>query len=177
MTMNGTSKYDDLVELLKKSAPVLNNADTVKENIMREIRRDKAGNRIRSTIEEFLFGWIYVGWMRRSLVTAAAVVILVFGYQQLLIIRKINNLADHRIENSSAVMTSISDDINSRLMYYRITGKNPSNDKINVSEKEINKLIIEINKLKLKYEDLLYMIENDPQLKEYFETRLNRDNN
>jgi hypothetical protein len=34
-------------------------------------------------------------------------------------------------------------------------------------------MINTLNKLQVKYKDLLYHIENDPQLKKYVETRLN----
>lgn len=173
--MAADKKYNDLVEMLRKSTPELSNPELVRENILREIRREKTSDSILGPVGEFLFGWIYVGWLRRSLVTIAVAVIIIFGYQQAVIIRKINNLSGKRIQNGSAISTSITDDISSRVMYYRFTGKMMGEEKIDVSEKEINKLIIEINRLKLKYEDLIFMIENDPQLKEYFESKLNQE--
>lgn len=175
--MDTDDKYRNLVEMLKRSTPVLSNPETVRDNVLREIRKAGKEAGLLSSTGEFLFGWIYVGWLRRSLVTIAAAVIFIFGYQQVVIIRKINNLSDQRIQNGSVVSTDFSDDIYNRMMYYRFTGKMMDGEEIHASENEINKLMVEINKLRLKYEDLIFMIENDPMLMEYIETKLNQKDN
>ena len=67
----------------------------------------------------------------------------------------------------------MTDDLTSKMLIYRITGRKFPDGKASVSEKEIDEMINTLNKLQVKYKDLFYMIENDPQLKKYVETRLN----
>jgi DNA mismatch repair ATPase MutL len=45
------------------------------------------------------------------------------------------------------------------------------------AEKEIDQLIKSVNKLQLKYKNLFYLIENDPELKKYVEAKMNKAGN
>ena len=146
-----------------------------RENVLKEVRQLKKRSNRSNILGEIIFGWIYVGWIRKSLITIAALVIIFFGYQQAVILRKINSLSSQTYTNTIEPETSIADDISARMVYYRFAGKSFTEHELNVSEKEIDKLVVEIRKLKIKYEDLLYMIENDSQLNEYFEKKLNQD--
>jgi hypothetical protein len=166
------NKYDLIVDMLKKSKPVFTDSEVVTNNVMRQIQEDKSGVSITELIIEFLFGWVYIGWVRKSMITVTFLITLVFGYQQVLILRRINDLSDQRIENGSAIMTNMKGDIISRLKFYKLSGRKFSQEKIEVSEKEIDELIRSVNMLQVKYKDLFNLIENDPELKKYLETRM-----
>jgi len=169
-------KYEQVVKMLRNSKPILTDIDIVTEKIMRQLHEEKSKTSVPELIFGYLFGWAYIGWVRRSMIVAVLVIVILFGYQQALILRRINDLSGQRIQNSSFVMTNLRDDLVNKMMEYRIEGWDLSNGRTSVSEKEINELINSLNKLQVKYKDLFYLIENDPQLKKYVETRMNDSN-
>jgi hypothetical protein len=116
---------------------------------------------------------VYIGWIRRSLVTAAFIVVIFFGYQQAIILKKINDLTEQRIPNGEFIQTGLTDNLTNRILLYRLTGRKYSDRKITVSEKEINDLVRSVNKLQVKYKDILDLIENDPEIKKYVEEKIN----
>ena len=169
-------KYEQVMKMLRNSKPILTGSDIVTEKIMRQLYEEKSKTSVPELIFGYLFGWAYIGWVRRSMIVAVLVIVILFGYQQALILRRINDLSGQRIQNSSFVMTNLRDDLVNKMMEYRIEGWDLSNGRTSVSEKEINELINSLNKLQVKYKDLFYLIENDPQLKKYVETRMNDSN-
>jgi hypothetical protein len=171
-------KYEKVLDLLRKSKPVFTEAEEIATKVMRQIQQEKSRISLPELIIEFLFGWVYIGWIRRSLVTAALIIVIFFGYQQALILKRLNDLSEQRIPNSGVVLTDLTDNLTERMLFYRLGGKRPSDGKINVSEKDIDDMIRSLNKLQNKYKNLLHLIENDPELKKYFDERINeiRDN-
>ena len=169
-------KYDLIVDILKKSNPVFTDSEVVANNIMRQIKEDKSRVSISELIIEFLFGWVYIGWVRKSMVTAALFIALFFVYQQALILRRVNDLSEQRIQNGTMLMTNLKDNLSSKILFYRLSGRKLPDNKEVISEKEIDELIRSLNKLQVKYKDLIKIIENDPQLKKYIEARMEEIN-
>jgi len=169
-------KYKQVLNMLRQSKPVLKDAEAISEKVIKQLTEEKSNISLAEMIIEYFFGWAYIGWVRRSMIVAVLVIVILFGYQQALILRRINDLSGQRIQNSSFVMTNLRDDLVNKMMEYRIEGWDLSNGRTSVSEKEINELINSLNKLQVKYKDLFYLIENDPQLKKYVETRMNESN-
>jgi predicted DNA-binding protein YlxM (UPF0122 family) len=171
-------KYEKVLDLLRKSKPVFTEAEEITTKVIRQIQQEKSRISLPELIIEFLFGWVYIGWIRRSLVTAALIIVIFFGYQQALILKRLNDLSEQRIPNSGVVLTDLTDKLTERMLFNRLGGKRPSDRKINVSEKDIDDMIRSLNKLQNKYKNLLHLIENDPELKKYFDKRINeiRDN-
>jgi len=166
-------KYEQVLNMLRQSRPVLNDAGTIAEKVLKQLNEEKSKISFLELIIEYLFGWTYIGWVRRSMVAVVLVIVILFGYQQAIILKRINDLSGQRIQNSSLIMTNLRDDLTNRIMEYRIAGKKLTNEKTSVSQKELDELVISINKLQAKYKDLFILIENDPQLKRYVETRMN----
>lgn len=167
-------KYEKVLDLLKRSKPVLPDTGSVTEKIMRQIQEEKSRIRLPELIIEFLFGWVYIGWIRRSLIAAAIIVVVLFGYQQALILKRLNDLSVQRIPGGELIQTGLTDDLTNKMLMYRLTGKKIPEGTLNVSEKDIDDMIRSLNKLQVKYKDLLYMMDNDPQLKKYVEERINK---
>jgi hypothetical protein len=165
-------KYDKVLEILKKSKPVFNDPETLADNVIRQIRSEKTENGFSQLIMEFFFGWVYIGWMRRSLVAAAMVLILFFGYEQIIILQRINALSEQRIRDEVFTTTSLSPNTFDRNLLNFLKQEKFRDSGITFTEKEVDKMIRSVNKLQLKYQDLFYLIENDPQLKEYVEARM-----
>jgi hypothetical protein len=166
-------KYEKVLNLLRQSKPVLTDVESVAEKVIRQLQEEESKVSLPELIIEYLFGWVYIGWVRRSMITAVLVVALLFGYQQALILRRINDLSGQRIQNGTQLMTGLRDDLTNKILIYRMTGKKLSDGKLSVSEKEIDEMIRSINKLKVKYKDIINLIEDDPQLKKYVEDRMN----
>jgi hypothetical protein len=166
-------KYNKVLKILKKSKPVFRDNEAITEKVMAQLQEEKARVSLPELIIEYLFGWVYIGWIRRSMVAAAMVIVVFFGYQQALILRRINDLSGQKIRNGTLIMTGMTDNLTSKMSFYRITDKKLYDEKINVSEKEIDELIKTLNKLQVKYKDLFYLLENDPELKKYVEDKIN----
>jgi hypothetical protein len=166
------TKYEKVLKLLKEAKPDLKDMDIVTEKVMRQLKEEKSKIDPIEMIIEFLFGWIYVGWVRKSMVVAAVCMALLFGFQQVLILKKINELSGQRIQDGNLFMTSAKNEISDRIRVFRFSGRKLEDKKNSVSKKEIDEMIKSINKLQIKYKDIIDLIEDDPELKNYVETRM-----
>jgi len=165
-------KYDGILKVLKNSKPVLNDAEAIADKVIRQIRSEKSEGNFADLLIGFFFGWVYVGWVRKSLVAGALVLFALFAFQQTLIIKRINELSGQKIRNEFTTKTNYSDEVYQRKILYSIMGKKPADAKIPVSQKELDHMIKSVNKLRLKYHDLFELIENDPELRKYVEEKL-----
>jgi hypothetical protein len=168
-------KYERVLNMLRQSKPVLADTGAVTEKIIRQIQEEKSKITIPGLIVNYLFGWVYIGWVRRSMVTAVLVIAILFGYQQALILKRINDLSGQRIQNGGLLMTNLKDDLTNKMLMYRISGRKLFEKKTPVSEKQIDEMIKSLNNLQVKYKDLINLIENDPQLKKYVEDKINEN--
>jgi hypothetical protein len=171
------NKYNKLMNLLKNSTPVFNDSEAISERAIKQIQAEKADLKLSELIIEFFFGWIYIGWIRRSLIAAAVVIIVFFGYEQTTILKRINELSGQKIRNEVFTKTNLNNESYNTKLFYSLTGKKLPDTSISVSEKEIKQIIRSLNKLQLKYHDLFYLIQNDPKLKNYIETKMNENLN
>jgi hypothetical protein len=168
----GNNKYDRLIDSLRKSKPVFNNAEDLSERVIRHIREEKSAVTLRELVIEFFFGWVYIGWVRKSMVTAAIVILIFFGYQQTLILQRINGLPPQNSAYDQAPGAISGDKATNSMVLFRMNGKKLSEKEITISEKEIDELIKSVNKIQLKYGDLFTLIEKDPVLKKYVESKM-----
>jgi hypothetical protein len=165
-------KYDRVLNILRKSRPVMRDANAVTDRIMRQLQEEKSKVSLKELIIEFLFGWVYIGWVRRSMIAATLLLVVIFGFQQILILRRIDELSGQRIQGGSPVMTSLRDDLAGKMILYRIKNRKYSEKKMAVTQSEIDELIKSLTTLQSKYKDLFKIIENDPQLKKYVEDKI-----
>ena len=61
-------KYDKLIETLRRSTPEMDQYNAVEDAVFQKILK-KSDNQL-TGILDFLFGWIYIGWVRRSLIAS-----------------------------------------------------------------------------------------------------------
>ena len=165
-------KYEDLIRFIRKNKPEMKHPDIVTEKVMDELRKGKSGIGMKHILIEVLFGWIYIGWVRKSMVLIAVSFIVLFGYQQAVILKKINELSGQRINDGNLFMTGSINGLPERAGLFRLSGKDLSGKKTIVSKKDIDEMINSINTLQIKYQDLIDQIKDDPELKEYIETRM-----
>lgn len=165
-------KYNRILNILRKSKPVLTGMDEIEENVMqRIIKKGKKEDRSFSILE-FLFGWAYIGWVRNSLIAASVMIIALFTYQQSLILKRINSLENRAILTESQFVNGTSDRIDDKLFLYNLTDRKILPRRITITERQMKRLINSINDLQDQYKDLLKVIEEDPELKKIIETRL-----
>jgi hypothetical protein len=169
---NENGKYDDLIRLIQKKRPEMKHPDIVTEKILAELRKGKSGFVIKDIVIEFLFGWIYIGWVRKLMVIAAAFFVLLFGYQQAVILRKINELSGQRINDGMLFLKGSESGFPERAGLFRLSGRDLAGKKTSVSKEDIDEMIKSINSLQIKYQDLIDQIKDDPELKEYIENRM-----
>jgi hypothetical protein len=168
-------KYTSIINALKESKPVFKDSDSVADNVMREILTEKPDSKYGELIMNFFFDWVYIGWMRKSLIIAAIFLIALFGYQQVIILQKINELSEQKIMSSEFSNASFTEDYSKNEILKTLNSKQFPGKEIAISDKEIEQMIRSVNKLQLKYKDLFYLIENDPQIKEYVEARMREE--
>jgi uncharacterized protein YecE (DUF72 family) len=168
-------KYERVLNLLRKSKPVMEDAEAVTDRIMRQLQEEKSKISLTELIVEFMFGWVYIGWVRRAMVAATLVIVVTFGYQQALILKRIDELSGQRIQDGPIVMTNLKDDLTDKMLRFRLRGRKLPNEKMSVPQKDIDEMIKSINNLQVKYKDIFFLIENDPQLKKYVEDKINEN--
>ncbi|TAL81652.1 MAG: hypothetical protein EPN88_00365 [Bacteroidetes bacterium] len=167
-----SEKYKNVLNILRKSPPVLDNTEEIEREVIKNISKNPQTRLNLSDLSDFLFGWIYIGWVRRSLITASVILVTVFIYQQGIILKQINYLSRQTIVVGGEASILPSDDLEKKLMMYKLTGHRFSSKKITISEKQMEQLLESVNELQVKYKDLLNLIDEDPELKKYFEKKI-----
>ena len=166
------TKYDKVLNLLRNAKPVLTGAGSETEKVMRQLHEEKSQITLAGLLLDYLFGWVYIGWVRKTMVTAVLALAILFIYQQSLIIKQVKDLSGQRIQDGSVVVTNLKEELTDQLRIFKLTGKKIPDEKINVSEKEIDDMIRSINKLQVKYKDVINLIEKDSELRKYVESKM-----
>jgi hypothetical protein len=176
MMMKESENYDRILNMLKKSRPVPDSEEYINREVMSRIIQSTESRISLSDIIDFLFGWVYIGWVRKILVTASVILVMIFVYQQGVILKQINYLSNQVVINNGYPASDPSDVIGKILMMYRISGRRFSSGDLILSEKQSQQLLDKVNELQVKYEDLLNLFEEDPELRKYIEQKLIENN-
>ena len=177
MTMNQESeKYKKVLNSLRNSKPKLRTVEDIEKEVIIKISGVKQSKFNLSDVIDFLFGWVYIGWVRRSLITASIALVLVFVYQQSIILKRIDFLSRQSIVNDGENISSPADEIDKMIMMYKLSGRRFPTKTITISEKQMKELLESINELQFKYKDLENLIEKDPELKKLIEKKLIENN-
>jgi hypothetical protein len=165
-------KYNHLMILLRKSKPELDSTEEIEREVMRRIKGvQHAGINLSGAIE-FLFGWVYIGWVRRSLIAASIVLVMLFVYQQGIILKRIEMISRQTIVSDRTNSPTSSDIVEKMLMNYTKSGRRFSSKTINISETDMKELLESIKELQVKYKDLESIIEGDPELRKLIEKKM-----
>ncbi|HUX56797.1 MAG TPA: hypothetical protein VMV77_07480 [Bacteroidales bacterium] len=170
--ITGNDKYDKVLEILRKSKPCLYSEEEFEKEVIKRISRDQRSGINFPDLIDLLFGWVYIGWVRRSLIAASIVLIMVFVYQQGVLLKQMNYLSRQIIVTEGEVSFNPAVELEKKIMMYKFSGRRFSSQNITFSEKELKQLLESFNELQFKYEDLINMIEEDPDLKKYIEKKL-----
>jgi hypothetical protein len=170
--MKNDEKYLRVVTFLRSVKPRITGIDDFEETI---VKRIKSGIRQKSVpdVFEILFGWIYIRWIRYCMVTASVMLLILFIFQQTIILKGINNLNDRSIINGNGKVISSRDDFEEQVMILKLNSYRFSKGNLEIPEKQIEQLLESYTQLQDKYSDLIKMIEEDPVLKAYIDKKLN----
>jgi hypothetical protein len=165
-------KYERVMDLLRKSPPGLSSAEGIQKEVMRRISKKTRKSALNEELIDILFGWIYIGWVRRTLITASVILVVVFVWQQSVILKQINFLGKQIIVPGEETILTTSQQAEKLLTLYKSSQKVFTSRSITISEKQLNQLLESVNELKVQYKDLIELIDENPELKKYIEEKL-----
>ena len=170
-------RYEKAVKIIRKSKPVLSNPGVIEDAVMSSIRDKEKDRGMLTGLVESIYGWIYIGWVRRSLVGAALIIFTVFVYQQADILRSVRSLEKEIVSIRSEQPSVNVRDLERRLTVFKISSKISTGRKIEVYESQLQEIIDSYKNLEQKYDNLNRIIEEDSLLKNYFENKLKEEEN
>jgi len=171
-----SEKYKKVLSLLRNSKPELYSTEDIEIEVIKRIKKnDRPGIRLLDAID-FLFGWVYIGWVRRTLITASVALVLIFVFQQGVILKRIDILSKRTIVPVRENVATPADEIEKLLVTYKNSGKRFPAKTITISEKEMKELLESVNELQSKYKEIETIIEGDPELKKLIEKKLIENN-
>jgi hypothetical protein len=171
-----SEKYKKVMDLLRNSKPELDSTEDIEIEVIKMIKKaDRPGFNLTDAID-FLFGWVYIGWVRRTLITASIALVLVFVFQQGVILKRIDILSRQTVVTDKEYAITPADEIEKLLTSYKNSGRRFPSKTITISEKEMKELLESVNELQNKYKEIETIIEGDPELKKLIEKKLIENN-
>jgi len=170
MMKNEDEKYKRILRALRGSKPKVPEYYQIEDEVIRRISKKT------DTVPgffDFLFGWIYIGWVRRSLVAASFALLGFFLWQQNNILNQIDDL--NKLVGSNKMVTTYdpSDAIEKKQLLLRLSQEKSKN--IIVSEEDLARLLDSINDLNVRYRDLLDLVDDYPEFKNMVEENLQKN--
>jgi hypothetical protein len=161
--MDEEKKYRKSVDLLKKAGQ-LNDAHLIEREVMSRLYKMENRKSQVTLVYDFLFGWTEITWVRRSLAIASFILIVMFVYQQSVIVRQLNILSSQVKFDDSYPASVYQSEVISRYRLIKASG-NRMDERSSPSEEQIQMIIRSYDKLRSDYDNLMKAIENDPELK------------
>jgi hypothetical protein len=174
--IQGSEKYREVLKLLRRSKPKLDSTEDIEREVIKRVSVIPNHGPGFSEIVDFLFGWVYIGWVRRSLIAASFVLVALFIYQQSIILKRINLLSRQAVVSDGLNISIPSDRIEKLMKAYRLSGARFHSKRGSIALEEVEQLLESVNELQDRYKDLLNLIEEDPELKKIIEQRLKDSN-
>jgi hypothetical protein len=171
-----TEKYDNIISHLRKSKPVLDSTEDIEGEVMRRIMKVHNSRLNLSELGDYLFGWVYITFVRRSLIAVSVFLVLVFVYQQGAILRRIDKLSKQTVIVGKQATVTSPDEVERLLMSFKNTGRKFPSKEVTLTEKQVEELLVSLKELQMKYKNLEDLIEGDPDLKQLIEKKLNETN-
>jgi len=171
-----SKKYIEAVDLLRKSKPLLDSSEEIEREVIRRISGSESHLTAAISISDVLFGWTSIFWIRRSLIAASLFLVVVFVYQQSVILKQVNWLSKQVITNYEFTDHVNQSEFERRVKFLKISGGSINQRDLNISEKRIEMLLESLDKLQSEYGELMRIIQDDPELKELIEKKMDERN-
>ncbi len=170
-------KYKKTIEILKKSKPVTGSTDIIAREVLRRISSSSGRKPETFPVFDFLFSWTEIVWIRRSLIAASILLVAMFIHQQSVIVKQLNWLSNQIIFSQEKTDYKTRTEFVRRLKLLRFSENTIPQERNNISGEQLENLIESLDKLQSDYDDLMKIIQDDPELKELIEKKLNEMNN
>lgn len=163
-------QYDKLINILRQSKPEFHASRDVENAVLSTIGKQKSRIPF-SDITDMLFGWVYIGWVRRSLVTCSVLLVAFFVWQQRIILKEMNFLSNQIMMQNRETSYDPSGSLEKKLILYRLTDQKSGFQLV-----QIQRLIDSLNNLQIKYRNIMDIIEDDPELKNIIDQKMKETN-
>lgn len=167
MTEN-TNSYEKITTVLRNAKPELPHPEIFTDRVMETIKSRKT--RRPFIILDYLFGWVYIAWVRNGLVTAALMFVVFFAVEQSIILKRVNDLEKQAVYSGKVFDRDPLQE--TKLVLYRNYSDKISGAGNIISEKDMKVIYESLNEIQTRYRALLKVIENNPELKKYIEKKL-----
>lgn len=169
--------YNKIVEILRRSKPVMINQEVVENEIIYRISHSGKNLARDYDLKWKVFGWVYIGWVRRSLIAASLLLAVIFTYQQYIILNQVRKLKRQTVVTTDDRKSFTKEDISKKMRIFRLINRLHYGDEIQLSANHLQKLIDSDDELLSDYRILLRIIEDNPDLQKYIEGRLSEYKN
>ncbi len=170
-------KYWKAIGVLKRSRPVMSDASDMREEVVAKISLLPGKKKVDFSVIDFLFGWTEIVWIRRSLITISFVMVAIFIYQQSTIVKQLNWLSTQIGENQEQEVSRSFTEYSGRIKFLKISGRGVEQKNSNVSEEQLDLILKSLDKLQTDYENLMKILNENPELKELVEKKLDGTDN
>jgi hypothetical protein len=169
--MNPTDeKYDRLLHLLRKSKPEAPWYNLMEDEIMKRI---SGKPETAHGIFDFIFGWIYIGWVRRSLIALSFVLLGFFLWQQNNILKEVNELGKKVSASRMGPNYDPAAALEKKQMLLKLSREKTGN--IVIRQEDLTMLLDSLKNLNVRYRDLLDLVNEYPELKKVVEENLQKN--
>jgi hypothetical protein len=170
-----SDKYKKIREILQSSRPDLIRPEELGNEIIKRIQHENRRTTMVSDFVDSLFGWVYIGWVRRSLIGVAVILVGFFVYQQAFILKQVKNISKQVVITGNEPSYISTSELDKKLSLYRISTRLSPGSEINISENQLEELLNSYKNLQVRYKDLIRIIEENPELKKYIEDKLKEE--
>lgn len=163
-------KYYKLIETLRRSTPEMDQYNAVEDAVFQKILK-KSDNEL-TGILDFLFGWIYIGWVRRSLIATSFALLGFFLWQQNNIMNQIDDLRSSIRENDRLIVYNQVSALERRQMLLKFSRERSGG--YYISEEDLTLILDSLKNMNIRYKDLMDLIDNDTVLKKRVEEKIEK---
>ncbi|HAM08977.1 MAG: hypothetical protein A2X05_17390 [Bacteroidetes bacterium GWE2_41_25] len=167
------SKYIKTIDLLRKSKPLLDSSGDIEREVIRRISSSAEQVTDSFSLLDLLFGWTNIVWIRRGLIATSVMLVALFVYQQSVIVNQLNWISRQIVINEERPIRATQPEFVRQLKLLKITGGRYNMMNSSISEDQIEILIESVDKLQTDFDNLMKIIQDDPDLKELIEKKLN----
>jgi hypothetical protein len=162
--------YDKVIGVLRNSKPQPWSTEDITNQALRRIKENEQRSRWIYSIPDILFGWVYIGWVRKSFISLSVFLVAFFVWQQSIILKRINSLGVPSEVNVSDYRLNTGE-IERSLMLYKLSGKRVPAQLITIPESQMNQLLDSVNALQSRYRDLIKIINSNPEIRKAIELK------
>lgn len=168
--------YEKAVGFLKKNKPVLTDKELLVKKVMQNLTGLPARSSLPKMAGRYLFSWVYVGWVRKTMATAAILFFGFFIFQQLTLNKRVARLESRMIKSSITPPDfRTTPDLKQRLFFELVARKTGDTDSITLSKDDFSEFLQSYSDLQAKYEKIKKHVKKDSFLDKVLKKNLDKN--